>query len=159
MKKTAPLLLIAFILALITACSGGRENAIGQSEYEKIKSERSGKVLVVNVFASWCPPCAAETPGFVSLYAQDGGENFEIVGLSIDENRRELDRFLSRYKVNYPTFVIDETLQRRLFADKVPTTVIYYPDGEYYATIFGAVNKPTLLMHVEKAQKRYAEKN
>jgi thiol-disulfide isomerase/thioredoxin len=155
MKKIA----LLFLLIGIIGCGGGREDAIGQAEYEKIKNERVGKVLVVNVFASWCPPCAAETPGFVTLYAQDGGENFEIVGLSIDDNKRELDKFLSRYKVNYPTFVINETLQRRLFADKVPTTLIYYPDGGYYATIFGAVNKATLLMHVEKAQKKYAEKN
>ncbi|MDR2401011.1 MAG: TlpA family protein disulfide reductase [Deferribacteraceae bacterium] len=154
MKK----ILFALLIFAVLGCDG-RIGAIGQVEYENIKSERVGKVLVVNVFASWCPPCAAETPGFVSLYAEDGGENFEIVGLSIDDSKRDLDNFLSRYKVNYPTYVIDEKLRRRLFADKVPTTVIYYPDGEYYATIFGAVSKASLLMHVERAKKNYAEKN
>jgi thiol-disulfide isomerase/thioredoxin len=148
------------LLALFCGCNGrGGMETIGQGEYEKIKTERSGKVLVVNVFASWCPPCAAETPGFVKLYAEDGGENFELVGLSIDDSRRELDRFLTRYKVNYPTFVIDKKLQRRLFADKVPTTLIYSPNGEYYATVFGAVSKAGLLDLVEKAKKNYAEKN
>jgi thiol-disulfide isomerase/thioredoxin len=116
-------------------------------------------VLVVNVFASWCPPCVAETPGFVKLYSEDGGENFELVGLSIDSSQKDLDRFLARHKVNYPTYVIDGKLQRRLFADKVPTTLIYYPNGEYYTTVFGAVSRVALLDLVERAQKKYVEKN
>jgi thiol-disulfide isomerase/thioredoxin len=160
-KAVISFLLLVFFLVFLSACNGSRGgmDTIGQPEYEKIVSEHSGKVLVVNVFASWCPPCAAETPGFVKLYSEDGGESFELVGLSIDSSQKDLDRFLARYKVNYPTYVINENLQRRLFADKVPTTLIYYPDGEYYTTVFGAVSRAGLLDLVERAQKKYAEKN
>jgi thiol-disulfide isomerase/thioredoxin len=148
------------LLFAVFGCDGrGGMETIGQDEYERIRSEHAGKVLVVNVFASWCPPCAAETPGFVKLYSEDGGESFELLGLSIDDSKRDLDRFLIRYKVNYPTFVIDKKLQRRLFADKIPTTLIYYPNGEYYTTVFGAISKAALLDLVERAKKNYAEKN
>jgi thiol-disulfide isomerase/thioredoxin len=156
MKK----MLLAVSLLIFFGCGRqGDLNTIGQQDYEKIITERAGKVLVVNVFASWCPPCAAETPGFVRLYAEDGGENFEIIGLSIDTSRKDLDRFLARYKVNYPSYIIDEKLRRRLFADKVPTTLIYYPNGEYYTTVFGAINSAGLLDLVERAKNNYAKKN
>ncbi len=125
---------------------------IDSSYYNKIKADNRGKVLVVNVFASWCPPCEEETPDFVDFYAAKGPD-FELVGLSIDESLPDLQEFVTKHGINYPVYRIERDIQRQLRAAKVPTTVIYKPDGTVYTTALGLLNKGTLASLIREAGK------
>lgn len=64
-------------------------------------SEWDGKVLLVNFWATWCPPCRREMPGFIELKAQYGSQGFEIVGIAIDTPDLAQD-FADAIGVNYP---------------------------------------------------------
>lgn len=64
----------------------------------------SGKVLLVNFWATWCPPCRKEMPGFVDLKEQYGEEGFEILGVAIDDTQEVRD-FTDTLGVNYPIVV------------------------------------------------------
>jgi thiol-disulfide isomerase/thioredoxin len=123
---------------------------IGIEQFDELKDANIGKVLVLNVFASWCPPCEEETPSFVQMYDKYAANaKFELIGLSIDESKAELEAFLQKHKVNYPIYQITPAIQRRLMANKVPTTIIYAPNGMYQTSILGAVDGEELYQFVE----------
>jgi peroxiredoxin len=86
--------------------------------------EKRGKVLLLNIWATWCPPCRAETPDLVKLHEKYKGRGFEVVGVSIDEagNAQQVRTFAKDYKVSYP--------------------VVYDPDGKI-ADMFATAIIPT----------------
>jgi thiol-disulfide isomerase/thioredoxin len=70
----------------------------------RANSEWSGQVLVVNFWATWCPPCRAETPGFVELQEKYQAQDVRFVGIAIDE-REPVREFADSFGVNYPMLI------------------------------------------------------
>lgn len=66
--------------------------------------EWSGKVRVLNFWATWCPPCRAETPAFVALQEQYAAKGVQFVGIAIDDKDKVQD-FMDTYGVNYPMLI------------------------------------------------------
>lgn len=64
----------------------------------------AGKVLVLNFWATWCPPCREEIPDLMALQAAYGERGLQIVGIAIDDPKAAHE-YATRLKVNYPTLV------------------------------------------------------
>lgn len=64
----------------------------------------AGKVLVLNFWATWCPPCREEIPDLMALQATYGERGLQIVGIAIDDPKAAHE-YANRLKVNYPTLV------------------------------------------------------
>jgi peroxiredoxin len=72
-------------------------------------SDFRGKVVVVNFWATWCPPCRAEIPDFVRMQARYRARGLEFVGLSVDAGgARDVRPFAEEQGVNYPMLIADE---------------------------------------------------
>ena len=69
--------------------------------------EWAGKVVVLNFWATWCPPCRAETPAFVELQEKYRAAGVQFVGVAIDEKDKVQD-FIDTYGVTYPILVGDQ---------------------------------------------------
>ena len=67
-------------------------------------SDFRGKVVVLNFWASWCPPCVEEAPSLNALQSHLAGKGATVLGFSIDEDPAAYDRFLKRFAVNFPTY-------------------------------------------------------
>lgn len=68
-------------------------------------SDYSGKVLVVNLWATWCGPCRTETPELVRLYKEYQDQGVEVVALSTEDpvrSEQSVQQFVREYEVNYP---------------------------------------------------------
>ena len=66
-------------------------------------SDYKGKVLFLNFWATWCPPCRAEIPDFIEAYSQEKANGLEILGISVDtKGKAEVAAFVEQYKINYP---------------------------------------------------------
>ncbi len=61
-----------------------------------------GKVVLVDFWASWCPPCLKSLPKYNELRRQIGTANFEIVAINVDENTEDAKKFLEKHPVSYP---------------------------------------------------------
>jgi thiol-disulfide isomerase/thioredoxin len=71
-------------------------------------SEWEGQLLVLNFWATWCPPCIKEIPAFVEWQAQYGERGLQFVGIAIDQEENVLD-FVERLGINYPILMAGET--------------------------------------------------
>jgi peroxiredoxin len=64
-----------------------------------------GKVILLDFWATWCPPCKVEIPWFVEFQQKYGPRGFVVVGVSVDDSPSRLKPFADQYKVNYPLLV------------------------------------------------------
>lgn len=73
-------------------------------------ADYKGKVILVNFWATWCPPCRAELPGLIELYDRYKDQGLVVLGISGDDDAETLRAFASEWKINYPMIVgRDET--------------------------------------------------
>jgi peroxiredoxin len=101
---------------------------------QRALADWSGKVLMLNFWASWCAPCQYEIPEFVAYQDEYAAQGLQIIGVGLDEARR-LKNVARTLGINYPVMVIEEqagaSLMRQWGNDKgiVPYTVIIDRDG------------------------------
>jgi thiol-disulfide isomerase/thioredoxin len=73
-------------------------------------ADYKGKVILVNFWATWCPPCKAELPALIELYDRYKDQGLVVLGISGDDDAETLRAFASEWKINYPMIVgRDET--------------------------------------------------
>lgn len=65
-------------------------------------SDYRGKVVLINFWATWCPPCLAEIPDLVKLKKEKAADKFEILGIVLSSRENSVKKIVSKAKVNYP---------------------------------------------------------
>ena len=113
-----------------------------------------GKWLVVNYWATWCPPCIVEMPELQSFHDEHADKNAMVIGINselISEQR--LQAFLEDYFITYPVFVSRPTQQSELgLIPGLPTTFLVSPEGEVVARQVGPVTREMIEQFIEKWQ-------
>jgi thiol-disulfide isomerase/thioredoxin len=89
-------------------------------------AELSGKVQMINFWATWCPPCAAEIPGLIQLQSKFEKDGLVIVGVSVDEGGVDLvKQFVADKKINYPVALVQPGLAEGFGNfEGIPTTFV-----------------------------------
>lgn len=106
----------------------------------------AGQVLVLNFWATWCPPCLAEIPDLKAFHAANATNGVVVLGASIDEDgSAKVKPFVERNGLNYPVLLADATVQD-LFGGvaSVPTTFIVSREGRLVARYLGALTAEEL---------------
>lgn len=89
-----------------------------------------GKYVLIDFWASWCRPCIKAFPYMKSLYAKYQGQNFEIIGITIDKKKDDWMKALAEHQLPWPQ-ARDESqdMQKKLLVTAVPTIFLIDPDG------------------------------
>jgi thiol-disulfide isomerase/thioredoxin len=93
-------------------------------------SQMRGKVLFINFWASWCPPCIAEMPGINELYGQTDADEVAFLMISRDEDFSKAIAFAQRKGFDFPIYRLRSSLSSALHSRVLPTTYIIKKDGE-----------------------------
>jgi len=111
-----------------------------------------GKPTVINFFATWCPPCREEVPGFVEVYNKYRGSGFELVGISLDTNTTgNLPLFITQNRIEYRILKGDVATARAYGGvASIPTTFFVGKDGQIKNVHIGYLDRDTFEREVLK---------
>ncbi len=105
-------------------------------------SDYEGKVILVNIWATWCPPCIAEMPMLDELQTKKGGERFEVVTISLDRSVEEAAKWFKENNITNLPLWHDGTygVSGKLALPGLPTSIFYNRQGREIARIPGEVD-------------------
>ncbi len=104
-------------------------------------SQFSGKVIVVDFWATWCPPCTKEIPHFIELQEKYKNE-VQFIGLNVGEKESEIKEFIKSMGINYIIGYSNEKIEKSFGGiSGLPTTFIIGKDGKIKAKAIGYRSK------------------
>lgn len=114
-----------------------------------------GKVLVLNVWGTWCPPCRKEMPSLERLSRKVNAERIAVIGLATDTDPNLVREFLLQYRIDFPMFMDpDRALATGVLRVKAfPETFVVGPDGRLLARVTGGRDwdSPEIIAALEEA--------
>ena len=117
-------------------------------------ASRRERVVLLNVWATWCAPCREEIPELQTIHAKYGPRGFEVIGVSVDEGGADAVReFVAEQKMTYPVVLDAEgKLATVLQTSMLPTSVLLDRDGKVVWKKIGAIpaNDRELIQAIEK---------
>ena len=120
-------------------------------------SAERGKVVLVNFWATWCPPCKEEMPSMEDLYLDFGGSNFEILAVNVDDDGPAvMPGFLKDNPHTFPILFDTEFQARTLYGVSMfPETFIVDKNGIITRKIIGAIDwtSPKMLSYLNSLLK------
>lgn len=109
-------------------------------------STYKGKVLFLNFWATWCPPCRAEIPDFIEAYGKYKDKGLEILGISVDNMAaQKLSAWVTSVKINYPVALATPKVVRDFQpGEYIPTTIVIDKKGIIRHKHVGSMDQETL---------------
>jgi peroxiredoxin len=106
-------------------------------------SDYRGKVVVLNFWATWCPPCRKEIPDFNELQKQYGDRGLQFIGIALDERGAEVvKKWVAQNPVDYPVLIGDQSV-RKSYGDMavIPVTILIDRQGNIRTKYIGLRQK------------------
>lgn len=113
-------------------------------------TDLKGKVVILNFWATWCPPCKKEIPDFIELQQRYGEKGLEIVGVALEEREPVAD-YVASHGVDYRILIGDGRIAQQYGGIRsIPTTFIIDREGRVAASFVGLQSKEVWLAQIEK---------
>jgi peroxiredoxin len=101
-------------------------------------SSHKGKVVLINFWATWCPPCKAEMPSMNKLYNEIKARGFEVIAVSTDNSLSTVKDFLAKNRLDFPVlFDENKTVARQYHVFSMPATFLIDRNGMIVDKFFG----------------------
>jgi thiol-disulfide isomerase/thioredoxin len=106
-------------------------------------SQFRGHPVIVDFWATWCPPCRKQIPELKDLYSRyHKSKGLEIIGVAVDtiqgDGVRDIGPFVRKFKINYPVLVANAPVVDSLGVEAIPTTLFIGRDGRLVQRVMGA---------------------
>lgn len=114
-------------------------------------SDYKGKPVMLNFFATWCPPCRAEMPALQAVYKEYEAQGFVILAVNLNESNLAIDAFRDKLGLTFP-IVVDKTdsVSRTYGIVPLPTSYFVGKDGKVVGKWTGEISKEKLVTYVKQ---------
>ena len=126
---------------------------------EEVKlSDYLGKKVVLNFWATWCPPCRAEMPHMQTYYDEHKEkQNVEIIGFNMTfsgDSIEKVEQFVSSYKLTFPIYTtFDDSILNQYGVLTMPSTYFIDEEGRIHGKVIGPLDEDSLAFYIEDMTK------
>ena len=125
-----------------------------QGQMQRLSDYR-GKWVLVNFWATWCPPCLAEVPDLIALHNAHKDKDLVVIGISMDSTREAVKKFVTKHGITYPIVVGDYKMAEQIGdVQGLPTSYLFDPDGKAVVAHVGTVTQASLEEYIRARSAR-----
>lgn len=116
-------------------------------------SDLRGKIVVLNFWATWCPPCKQEIPWLVDMQKRYGSQGLQIVGVSMDDgDPKDVVKFAAANSINYPILIGEDKVADQYGGiEYLPTTFYIDRNGVVLDRVFGEPQREEIEQNIKRA--------
>ncbi len=140
---------VALLLCAVTATAQPFVFKDMQGQQQRLSDYR-GKWVLVNFWATWCPPCLEEIPDLVSLHEAHNKTDLVVIGVALDSTEKSVKEFVAKRRISYPVVLGDYDLAAQVGnVEILPTTYLYNPQGELVSYQQGLVTRSSIESYIK----------
>ena len=114
-------------------------------------AEEKGKVVILDFWATWCPPCRMGVSGFIDIKRSYPDSLVEIIGIALEGNPNKVKTFMERSGINYPVAMGSREIVAKFGnIQAIPTTFVIDPDGNICQRYIGYTPKDRFISDIEQ---------
>ena len=158
-KRFYPMWLAGLILALAASWAQADFKMTDTTGKTHTLSGYKGKWVLVNYWATWCPPCLEEIPDLIALH-ENKKNNLVVLGVALDyRNAKQVTEFADGLLVTYPIILGNPQITNQIGpVSGLPTTYLFNPEGKMVAQQVGAITRQAVESYIAGNKSTRAKK-
>ena len=131
---------------------GAPEFSLTDIQGQKIAlADYRGKVVLLDFWATWCPPCLEEIPHFIAMQQKYASQGLQVIGISMDDDAKPVQAFYEQHKMNYPVAIGDAKLAQRYGGVLgLPITFVIDRQGRIVKKFVGATDTALIEQEIKR---------
>jgi len=118
--------------------------------HEQRLQDYRGKWVLVNFWATWCPPCLEEIPDLIALYDAHKATDLVVIGVALDSTKESVVEFVAKKKITYPIVFGDYDLAGQVGeVEALPTSYLFDPTGKLLSYQQGMVTRGSVESYIK----------
>jgi thiol-disulfide isomerase/thioredoxin len=154
MQRLRLLLLACLLLATVSAAAGEFVFKDMQGGVQRL-ADYKGKWVLVNFWATWCPPCLEEIPDLVEMHNAHKDKDFVVIGVAMSSSSDSVIAYVKQMAISYPVVLGNDKIAAQIGkVDALPTSYLYDPTGKLVSYQSGMVTRDAIENYIRSKAKK-----